>query len=668
MNKRVSVLWLITAIAVIISCFSSGCSEKGAVDGGGDKEITEAGSVYRGVHQRKVKLTDDYLISDGVTEYKIVIPDDAKEYDVLAAEVINQFMSQSTGVTFPVVTDAEYKNAEEGKFISVGTTALIRKTGISLNVDKFGQSGYRVKTVGDDVYISGSRVFIGEGTYYGALDFLQETINWRCYSIDEIRFDVKSDVEFKELDVVEIPEFDNRRYGIYPLDTNRTWTRYMRLNVRNETQIAVTAHSHFEILPPSEYYETHPEWYYWYSDRDNDGVLDSNEGQLCLSNEEMAEEFVKRVVQLFRDNPGTNFIHIGQQDVQVQCTCQRCEEFKKYTDNSGKEKTMNYAGILVKFTNKIARAVTAEIKKTEPERTVYFEMFAYHNSEIPPTVKDPVTGEQEPMCDEVICDDNVYVQFTPNANFHGAAVSLKHEKNENVYSMLVGWQKCCTLLSTWQYATNFKWTLINFPNWDSIGEDLKIFSAAGATRVYDQNMTWRTIPQMLKMRIFVESRLMWDVSQNYADLAAEFIENYYGDAAPYVQEMFDVMTSYWCALKYDKDFIGGIYTNFDDKEMWTFEYVETVRKIFVKAFDAIKPLEDVDAAEYEKYFWRVSDAYLENLYMQLEYYGAEYGSDYCAEAIDAFTAIIDKFGYEFMSEGTGSPLTNYIKKWRAAYA
>ena len=61
------------------------------------------------------------------------------------------------------------------------------------------------------------------------------------------------------------------------------------------------------------------------------------------------------------------------------------------------------------------------------------------------------------------------------------------------------------------------------------------------------------------------------------------------------------------------------------------------------------------------------DAYLENLYMQLEYYGAEYGSDYCAEAIDEFTGIIDKFGYEFMSEGTGSPLTNYIKKWRAAY-
>lgn len=664
MKKRISIISLLMAFVVIFSTFSFGCSNE-KTEG---KDAVNSGFTPKGVHDRKVELTNDFLVANGTTQYRILIPAEAKEYEILAAEVINEFMLKATGIAFPIVSDSVYKNADDGKFISIGTTAIMKKTGISLNVEKFGQSGYRVKSVGDDVYISGSRVFIGEGTYYGALDFLQETINWRCYSIDEVRYDVKSDVEFRNFDIVEIPEFDNRRYGIYPLDTNPTWTRYMRLNIRNETQINVTAHSHFEILKPAEYYEEHPEWYYWVKDKNNDGKIGLNEGQLCLSNEEMTKEFVKQVVKLFRDNPGTNFIHIGQQDIQYQCPCDNCQEFKKYIDKDGNEQTMNYAGILVKFTNKVARAVTEEIKKQEPERIVYFEMFAYHNSEVPPTVViDEKTGEQAPMCDEVICDDNVYVQFTPNSNFEGAGVPLTHPKNEKVLNMLRGWQKCCTRLSTWQYATNFNWLLLNFPNWDAFGEDLKLFSEAGATRVYDQNMVWRSVPQMLKMRIYVESQLMWNVNQSYADLAAEFIENYYGDAAPYVQEMFDVMTSFWGILKYEKNFIGGIYTNLDKKEMWTFEYVETIRKIFAKAYDAIKPLEQTNPSEYEKYYWRIGDAYIENLYMQMEYYGADYGAEYCAEAIDLFSKIINKHGYEFMNEGTGSPLSGYIKKWRAAY-
>ena len=664
MKKRLSLFSIFMALVVLFSCFLVGCTKDGGTSGSGE---STSWFTPKGVHDRKVKVTNDYLVSNNTTQYKIVVPSDAKDYDLLAAEVINEFMFEAVGVTFPIVRDDVYSNADQGKFISIGTTALIKKTGISINVEKFGQSGYRIKTIGDDIYISGSRVYIGEGTYYGALDFLAETINWHAYSIDEIKYDVKSDIEFKEFDIVEIPEFDNRRYGIYPLDTNHTWTRYMRLNIRNETQINVTAHSHFEILPPAEYYADHQDWYYWYADRNNDGKLSSNEGQLCLSNEDMVQEFIKRVVQLFRDNPGTNFIHIGQQDIQTECKCTNCAEYKKYIDKDGNQKEMNYAGILVKFTNRVARAVTAELQKTEPERKVYFEMFAYHVSEYPPTIKDPKTGEQTPMCDEVICDDNVYVQFTPNANFKGAGVSLLHEKNSNVYEMLQGWKKCCSLLSTWQYATNFNWVLFNFPNWDSYAEDLKILSDAGATRAYDQNMIWRSVPQMLKMRIYCESQLMWDLSKSYYELASDFIENYYGDAAPNIQQMFDLMNSYWAELKYDKGVIGGIYFTLDNKEFWDFEYVEAVRKVFVNAFESIKPLEKTNPAEYEKYYWRICDAYLENLYMQLQYYGAEYGADYCATAIDLFDKIIKKFGYEYMGEGTGKPLSTYIKTWRASY-
>ena len=350
----------------------------------------------------------------------------------------------------------------------------------------------------------------------------------------------------------------------------------------------------------------------------------------------------------------------------VSCDCDNCKEFAKYVDEDGKEQTMNFAGILCKFTNAVARGVTAELHKTEPERIVYFEMFAYHASEVPPTI---VKGdEQYPMCDEVILDDNVYVQFTPMANYKGAGVPFTHEKNKNVYQYLQGWDLCSTNVSTWTYATNWNSYLFNYPDWDFITQDLKIFSEMGVNRVYHQNQIHRNMPQMVAMRIFIESELTWDLSQSYDVLAKEFIDNYYGDAAPYIWQMWQTMTTYWSNLKITQDdIIGSVYKTYDDKKYWTFQYVDGVRRIFDNAFSALEPLKTTNPADYEKYYWRVCDAYTENLFMQMQYYGTEYGEDYAKQAIDLFSEIIDRFDYNFMSDGQGSPLSNYIKQWRAAY-
>lgn len=660
MKKRFSILSVIMAFAVLLSCFAVGCN-KGDVNEG----VVEPYQ-GKGVHVRDIELTNTYIVKNGKSDYKILLPESAVDYEVLAAETINEFMAQSTGVTFPIVYSDEYKNAEDGKFISIGTTSIMRKTGLSVAVNKFGQSGYRIKTIGDDIYISGAHAFVREGTFYGALDFLEETINWRCYAIDEIKYDVKSEVKFFNCDIVEIPEFNHRAYSVNQLLDSETWQRYLRLNIKEETRINVSGHSHFEILPPSKYYALHNDWYYWPKDEDGDGQIDSQEGQLCISNQEMVAEFIKNVVAMFRENPDMNFIHIGQQDIMIYCDCENCKEYAKYVDKNGVEQTMNYGGILCKFTNTVARGVMEEIRKTEPERILYFEMFAYHASENPPV--EWVDDVPYPICDEVVLDDNVYVQFTPMASYGGAGVPFTHEKNSNVYKFLRGWDACSTNISTWTYATNWNSYLFNYPDWDFITQDLKTFSEMGVNRVYHQNQIHRNMPQMVSMRIFVESELMWDLSQSYDELAKEFIDNYYGAASPYIWQMWQTMTTYWSNLKITQnDIIGSVYKTFDDKKYWSFQYVDGVRRIFDKAFSAIEPLKETNVADYEKYYWRICDAYTENLFMQMEYYGAEYGENYAKRAIDLFEDIIERFDYNFMSDSGKSLRNDYIKVWRATY-
>ncbi|MBQ9756239.1 MAG: DUF4838 domain-containing protein [Clostridia bacterium] len=660
MKKRFSILSVLMALTLLLSCFALGCNSDKT---GGKGEVE--GYQGKGVHQREVKETDTYLIKDGKTDYKILLPEEPVDYEVLAADTINEFVEKSTGAKFPIVYSNEYKTADQGKFISIGTTSIMRKTGMSVAVDKFGQSGYRIKTIGDDIYISGAHAFVREGTFYGALDFLKETISWRCYSIDEIKYDVKNDVKFCEYNFVEIPEFDHRAYSVKQLLASETWQRYLRLNIKEETRIPVSGHSHFEIIPPTEYYALHEDWFYWAGDDNNDGILNSQEGQLCLSNQEMTKEFIKNVVELFREYPDTNFIHIGQQDIMVSCDCDNCKEYSKYIDENGKEQMLNYSGLLCKFTNTVARGVMEEIRKTEPERILYFEMFAYHKSEQPPTIwKGDV---QYPMCDEVILDDNVYVQFTPMANYSGSGVPFIHEKNKKVYEFLQGWDLCSSHVSTWTYATNWNNYMFNYPDWDFIAQDLKTFSEMGVNRVYHQNQIHRNMPQMVAMRIFVESELMWNLSLDYDELAKEFIDNYYGEAAPYIWQMYQAMTTYWAYLKSEKGAIGGVYMGFNKADWWSFGYVDSVRRIFDNAFKALESLKTENPADYEKYYWRVADAYTENLFMQMEYYGSEYGEEYAAKAIKFFEDIIARFDYNYMSDGTNRPLTNYIKVWRATY-
>ena len=204
----------------------------------------------------------------------------------------------------------------------------MRRSGVSVDLNKFGESGFRIVTKNDDVYISGARSALRRGTYYGAQEFLKYTIDWMAYAVDEVQYTESDQMPLYDFDVTEIPEFDSRRYGVYNLTSSVTYQRLMRLSIKDEEGLPLSGHSHFKILPPETYAPLHPEWYYWEA-----GSYDSPEayknGQLCLSNEEMQKEFVNQLVRLFKAYPTVNFAHLGQQDNADPCDCANCKKMKE---------------------------------------------------------------------------------------------------------------------------------------------------------------------------------------------------------------------------------------------------------------------------------------------------------------------------------------------------
>ena len=613
MKKNIKIISGILASVIIGSTFIS-CNKTAEVSHDDNDSVGFKG---RGVHQVKVEPLDYMMIENQKTEYKLLLPEIPTEYEMEASLLINEYVEKALGVTFPVLIGADV-DADEGKYISLGDTSIMRKSGISVDVNKLGSSGYRIVTKADDIYLSGARNTLRQGTYYAAQDFLKYTIDWVVYTPDEIQYTVSSELPLYNFDITEIPEFDSRRYGVKNLTADVNWQRYMRMEIVTESRLDYSGHSHFEVLPASKYAIAHPTWYAWEEGFTyTQGASVWKKGQLCLSNEEMFEEFVKVLVEQFKENPTANFVHLGHQDNSWLCSCDNCTKLKeKYNTNN--------AGLLVLFTNKVARKVTEIIQQTEPDRVLQFEMFAYLASIEPPV--NLVNGEYVAHHNEVIPDENIVVQFTPL----GSTITerITHESNEEYYEYLKGWYAITDNISTWTYNTNFHWLLFNHKNWDILTSDLRTYSSLGIQRVYDQNANLYPTAQLCEMRIWVESQLMWNPSLNYQDLVEEFVDNYYGPAAPQILEMINAMTTYYEYLRTEKGCTGGAYFNLDKKSYWQFPYVESIRQIIEKAYQEIEPLKNTDPKAYEKYYWRIGGAYLENLYMQLEYHADRYGENY----------------------------------------
>lgn len=614
----------------------------------------------RGVHTAVVENIQGYFIRNGMSEYKIVLPSDANKYEIEAVSIINKYTERATGVSYQVITDNQV--TANGKYISIGETALLHESGVSIPIDTYGDSGFRLYTKGNTLFVAGSRSNLRKGTYYAAQEFLKYTIGFKVYSIDEVQYDTLSIIRAKSFDVVEIPEFDYRRYGSY-MTKNEEYMNLMRNDIRTEGRLPFSGHSHLEVLPPENYYYDHPDWYYYTQQSvDVDWKHMFVYAQLCLTNQEMIDEFVKQLVQWFRDYPEADFCHLGMQDSQTVCQCENCDATrKKYNTNS--------AGLNMLFMNQVASRVTEEIQKTEPQRKLYFQTFAYLTIIEPPATYDANTGKWTPHCEEVIPIENVYIQYTSlTAN---TTEALDHKVNASFYQHLEGWTYLCSIknakLSTWNYGVNFNWMMVNHKNWDTVVKNFRIYSDHGITEIYDEAFNMAQGCTFVVMKAYVESMLMWDLTLNYNDLVVDFIENYYGPAAPYVQQAYDQMTIHY--EKLTEEGFSGIHNmdiGINAEGRWTFAYVESQRLLFEKAFKALDNIKETDPIAYEKYYKRLVGEYMENMYMQLEFHMANYNSEYVSEIIKLFEKAAQMHDMVVFGNYSGRTVEEYLVKWRGA--
>ena len=585
-----------------------------------------------------VKDTSIYLYDGNSSDYVIVVPEHASNAEITAANELKEFFSQATGYELSIETDAGLSFGERDRYLSVGRTSLMKRAGVEAPYEQIGNDGYVIKTVGRSVFMCGGGDF---GTQFAVYGFLRENLGWKFYADDEIIVPKAETLMLKDFNYTDIPDFKTRYLTHGSLVADPLYAR--RLGLSSEANYMVGGgHSFFLWLPKEVYYAAHPDWY-------------SSDGrQLCLSNEGMIEELVKRIKDELVLNEEVKYVMIGQEDVYAWCNCPDCrEEIAVY----------GCGGQNVRFLNKISDKMAPWIEENMPERKdkIFYIGYAYHMSESAPVKTE--NSERKPIDKTVVCRDNVMIELAPiYANY---AYSIAGSKNVSLKNLITDWSKVCKNLFVYMYSLNANICNVPYYNYNAIAGNYKAFKELGVNTIFEQGHQRSDKTCLTELHSYVQSRLMWDTTLSVEDLISDFINNFYGPAAPHILEYFESQKNWlnYC-IEYKNYRVSPMVFEPLTPDLWPKHIVDAWDALLDDGIKALEPLKVQDSAAYEKYYQRIMQEKVSTIYMNIEFNASYFSRDELIALIDEYETLVKRFNYVNYSEGTTN--VEYIAEKRSA--
>ena len=267
-------------------------------------------------------------------------------------------------------------------------------------------------------------------------------------------------------------------------------------------------HTFDRLVPPTEYFETHPEYF---SMIDGERSCKHLYSQLCLSNPDVLAITVEKVKEWLRANPHAKIVSVSQNDSFVigsYCTCPACAAVDAEEGAP--------SGSLIRFVNAVAEAIEPEF----PDVAV--DTLAYQYSTTPPRITRPRHNVMVRMC-------------TGGCSSHGIA---ECERNAGTKACIEGWAKICERLYIWDYTTDFAQYLIPYPNLPTHQRNAQFFATHNVKGVFEQgNYQDGKSGEFGELRAYILAKSLWNPDET-PDTEG-FMDAYYGGGAPFVQKYLD---------------------------------------------------------------------------------------------------------------------------------
>jgi hypothetical protein len=266
-------------------------------------------------------------------------------------------------------------------------------------------------------------------------------------------------------------------------------------------------HTFYPLVPPEKYASVHPEWYSLVK-----GKRTFENAQLCTTNPLLRDFLVERIREWIKESPDASILSLSQNDCFNPCECPEC---RAIDDREG-----SHSGSMLALVNYVAERIGKEF----PE--VAIDTLAYQYTRKAPKTIKPLPNVIVRLC-SIEC------------NF---AAPLEDPSNKAFADDIRDWNRLCQRLSIWDYTTNFAHYVQPHPNWFVLGANLRFFHAHGARGVFEQGAYQSSGSEMSELRAWVLAQLLWNPNQDDRKLIREFLDGYYGKAAPPIWDYMNLLS------------------------------------------------------------------------------------------------------------------------------
>ena len=423
------------------------------------------------------------FVKEGKAVSRIIVAD-KDTINRKAADLLQDFVQRISGARIPIVENAKAKKGD----IVIGQG----------NTEGLTEDGFRLATQEGILRISSGG---DKGAIYGVVTLLDDYLGVEYYTAHTYTLEKKPTIEIPELDRAENPSFRYRQTQSYAIQEDPIYKMWFRLEEPNEVFANnLWVHTFDKILPSAEFGESHPEYYSYINGERRPGAA----SQWCLTNPEVFEIVAHRVDSIFRANPDKKMISISQNDGNfTNCTCPACKALDEQEGGTP-------SGSLIHFLNKLAARF--------PDKE--FSTLAYLFTMHPPKQVKPLPNVNIMLCD---IDCRREVPLTDNAS------------GQDFMRAMEGWSKISDNIFVWDYGINFDCYLSPFPNFPILQKNMQLFKDHHVTMHFSQ-IAGSKCGTFTEMRAYIVSKLMWNTQQDVDSLMKQFMQGYYGAAAPYLYQ------------------------------------------------------------------------------------------------------------------------------------
>ncbi len=582
---------------------------------------------------------DQWLVSNGLSEYIIVQEASQQSIYTTAAEELRKLFAEATGCTLPIYVDGAQLPTDK-KIISLGETSYAKAQ--SLTGEGLSAEAFRIVDVDGDLYIVGQS---GHGVLWGTYRLLNLLVNYEffkenCYSLD-------SGVQELPLCAIDWTEEPDIAYspGYHGLSNFSNGIKALRYRNRPVEDVATGGtsgnfHNSLVILDAAVYNDgSKPETYHpnWYS---------TTADQLCYTARGDAAE-LEAMVQTVSDyfipklleDPAVNYVMFQIMDNRSWCSCSACAAMEA---QYGAKST----SVLI-MCKQLHTAIKQKLEAAGDDREIYVVPMLYNAIEDVPAVKDETTGTYKLTDESLDFSGIIPLWAAMSAKVH--AKPWQDETNAVAVEMLYKLDCAFESFWLWDYGVNFKDYFVPYNIFDNLQEDFQFLQQFNISlHLYQLDHVGSNCSSFGGLKAYLLSQLMWDADQDVELLTDKYFANVYGEGAQAMRQIYDSLLNLWEyntvqhgeVLSWDT----GIYsTSMLRQEYYPRGTVRQWMELLDQAYEAIEPLKATNLSQYTVYEYNIRMESIFVRYIYATLYLTANNTENIAFKLELYNDVADNF-------------------------